>query len=303
MPSRDTNLASTGGRWSFALDGGIRRSKTLLSPGDELILSARVRNDGLEIGTAYVRVLIADSLSLQDLRFDSHRNLSARARLTLRLVDIPVGETKDVACAWAVPRGTADGHFEVRFEVWNPHLLYKGPEPRLFSDSGWIGGFFVVGEALRGRDKVFISYSWDGADHEGWVRELAEELGKYDIECILDKDQAFGGDEISHFIEQGLKRSTAVLLICSENYTKKANSRKSGGVGFETVLYSHEYMACTPRQRARFIPVVRNNGLRGKIPRYLGSVKYIDMSAGEWRSAPMLKLVQAIKRQSRTRKT
>jgi hypothetical protein len=267
--------------------------------GDLIILSSVVINSGAKLGTAYVRFLIADSYRRDDaLAFDSDNDLSENERRTLRLVDIPVGESRRVACSWRVPPGSVFEHFDICVEVWNPHRLFKGRWPFLFHTSGWLGGFEVISAPSTASLKAFVSYSWDNDIHKAWVRDLAEELPKYGIDTVFDQKDLFPGEEATHFMERGISECTVTLLICSETYTQKADDRQPGGVGFETVLSSHEYMIRPVPERARFIPLVRDNNLPPgrKLPKYLGSSIYIDMSSAEWQAEPMQRLVQAIRR-------
>ena len=99
-------------------------------------------------------------------------------------------------------------------------------------------------------------------------------------------------------MERGISESKVTILICTETYTRKANEREPGGVGFETIISSHEYSNRLPEERTRFIPAIRDNGLpRGrKLPKYLGSFIYVDMSGPDWQAKPMLDLVNAIRR-------
>ena len=114
---------------------------------------------------------------------------------------------------------------------------------------------------------------------------------------MLDQKDLFTGDEIALFMEKGVRHSKIRILICSDNYTRKANNREAG-VGYESIVSSHEYMLCPVEERAMFIPIVRNNTLpRGrKLPTYLGSALYVDMSGDNWRAEPMLDLLASINR-------
>lgn len=282
-------------RYNFAAAGDIVRSRHALSVGDEIVLSAKIKNTGSKLGTAYVRMLIANSMHRDKMFFDSNKDLPFQTRETLRLVDMRVGETRQVACRWKVPARIAPMHFDIRMEIWNPHYLYGGPRPHRFFDTGWVGGFGVVStQGLREPRRVFISYSWDGKEHELWVKRLTAELRRHNIESILDKYDLLPGEETTAFMERGIARSGCVVLICSENYTKKADSRRRG-VGYETIILSEEFRRAQ-KKRTRFIPVVRDNSLAAKLPRYLGSTVYVEMSGKNWRGEPMLKLVRAIER-------
>jgi hypothetical protein len=99
-------------------------------------------------------------------------------------------------------------------------------------------------------------------------------------------------------MERGISEAAVTLLICTEDYTRKADARHPGGVGYETILSAHEYSRRVPKDRARFIPIIRDNSLPHglKLPKYLGGSVYIDMSGDDWRAEPMTKLVQAIER-------
>ncbi|TAK86354.1 MAG: toll/interleukin-1 receptor domain-containing protein [Betaproteobacteria bacterium] len=259
----------------------------------------RVLNDGLRLGTAYVQFLIANSYQLNQPIFDSHRALSRNERHAMRLVDIKRREIRETACAFRVPAGCSFQHFDIRMQVWNPHRLFDGAHPWKFDDTDWVGGFEVVSvPSTAGSLKVFVSYSWDSEAHKDWVRLLVEQLRKHDIDAIFDQKDLRPGEEATLFMERGISESSVTILICTENYTRKANSREPGGVGFETIISSHEYSVRTPDQRARFIPIIRDNNLpKGrKLPKYLGSTIYVDMSGLNWHAKPMLDLVNAIRR-------
>lgn len=298
LKRRLRNLYETGWKWSFETRE-LEQNRNVLAEGDMLHLSGEVKNNGLSNGTPYVRILLADSYQLDKLIFDSHRDLPDNIRHSLRLVRIDRGRSRRFSCSFVIPAGLEHQHIEVRAQIWNPHLLFGGPKPYLFFDTGWHGGFEVVSKgSISIIPTVFISYSWDSEEHKDWVRELAEELSKYDMNVILDQSHLYGGDETTRFMEQGITEATIKLLVCSANYTVKANSRAPGGVGYETIITTSEYQQCTPEARTRFIPIVRNNILPTgkKLPVYLGSSLYIDMEGENWRADPMQNLVKSIKR-------
>lgn len=265
--------------------------------GEEVRVSSAVRNDGLTLATAYVRILIADSYDLNNPLFDSNRDLSKNQRQSLRLLDVGIGKTREFLCAWRLPENSANRHFDYRVQIWNPHLLFRGPRPYMFYDTGWLGGFEVVShEESLSQSPVFISYSWDSDAHIAWVRALAEELRKHNIEVLLDQKDLVAGQETTYFMETGIGAAKACLLICSEWYVSKANERTDSGVGYETIITTKRYLDSPPEDRKRFIPIVRNNSLPGrkKLPAYLGSSLYIDMEGDQWRAKPLARLVNAI---------
>jgi hypothetical protein len=246
-----------------------------------------------------VRFLVANSYQVARAVFDSDRDLSENERRAMRLVNMKVRESRQVACYWRVPLGATFKHFDIRVEVWNPHRLFNGPRPLLFHKIGWIGGFEVVSVPnTTSALKAFISYSWDSESHKNWAYQLVEELRKHNIDAVFDQKDLFPGEEATSFMERGISESKVTILICTENYTRKADNRESGGVGFETIISSHEYKVRTAEERARFIPIIRDNGLPEgrKLPKYLGSAIYVDMSGDNWHAKPMLALVNAIRR-------
>jgi len=284
--------------WSFRA-ADISASARVLHQGEAVSISCLVVNNGLRLGTVYTRFLIADSYNRNNPFFDSNRDLSVSERSALRLVDIGIGERRDVATRWIVPAAMRSGHLDIRVEIWNPHQLYKGPRPFLFYDTGWVGGFEVISKSnSTPSSTVFISYSWDSDMHQSWVRELVEELRKFSIDAVFDQKDLLPGEEATRFMEREITESQITILICTDNYTRKADEREPGGVGFETVLSSHEYQVRTSEERARFIPIIRdNNRPKGrKLPKYLGSTIYVDMSNSNWRGRPMMDLVSSIKR-------
>jgi len=294
MPSRQQNLSRTG-EWSFSLLGKLARSRHVVSEGEEITVSGSVKNDGLRLGTVYVQLLVTDSYNHRRVLFDSDKNLPGNERYSLRLVDIDIGKTRRFSCRLVIPAVSSNKHFDLQVKIWNPHFLWKRGKPYCFLASEWYGGFEVLKSGLT-RPRVFVSYSWDSAEHKAWVLQLVEELRKYGIECILDQRDILGGDELPLVLEKWIMQSKAILVVCTANYTKKANGRKSGGVGFETVISAAKYMKCSPKGRANFIPITRDNDLREKLPRYLGDRMYVDMSGDNWRAEPMQGLVAAIRK-------
>jgi hypothetical protein len=294
--TRLRNLFSASG-WSFSATApsANRRAAT---EGETVVISSVVRNTGVRVGTVYVRLLIADSYKRRAPLFDSHQDLSPNARNAFRLVDIAPGHDQRFAFSWDVPEQLSNRHLDLRVEVWNPHFLFGGPHPVQFADSGWVGGFEVLKRSLSSQPRVFISYSYDDAEHVAWVRQLAEELRRHDLEVVLDDTHLKLGEQITQFVESAIHGSAVLLLVCSTSYTEKANSRLPSGVGFETVITSSEYYHSTPEQRLRFIPIVRQNRLptNRRLPAYLGAARYVDMSSEDWRAEPMQSLISAIKR-------
>ena len=110
----------------------------------------------------------------------------------------------------------------------------------------------VIDSAVLARNlRVFISYSWSPETDKAWVHQLAEALRRRDINVVMDHTHLKPGDETTYFMESQISTCDVTLLVCTESYTAKANERRPGGVGFESILGSAEYMNSSPSDRAR----------------------------------------------------
>lgn len=103
--------------------------------------------------------------------------------------------------------------------------------------------------------KVFISYSWSSGQHEIRVKKLADRLISDGIDVIFDKYDLKPGNDKFYFMEKIHSDPSIdhVLVICDEEYTRKANARK-GGAGNETSIYSP--MIYNHPEQTKIIPIV-----------------------------------------------
>jgi hypothetical protein len=113
--------------------------------------------------------------------------------------------------------------------------------------------------SASGLPKVFLSYSYDGADHIAWVRQLATDLRQKGVDAILDQWDLSPGQDLAQFMERGLSEADRAIIVCTENYTKKANAG-TGGVGYEKMIVTKELISNIATNK--FIPIVRSNALR-----------------------------------------
>lgn len=124
--------------------------------------------------------------------------------------------------------------------------------------------------------KVFISYSWDGDEHQAWVKNLADRLFDKGVDVVLDQYEVELGDDIILFMERGITNTDKVLLILTENYKTKADNRERG-VGNECSMINAEWY----NQRAdnnKFIPIIRGKDTKKSTPVFVKMVTYLDMS-------------------------
>jgi hypothetical protein len=121
---------------------------------------------------------------------------------------------------------------------------------------------------------VFISYSWDSPQHKGWVRQFAGDLRAQGIDAWLDQWEVQLGDDVTAFMEQRVSEADYVLLVCTENFARKANERH-GGVGYEQAVVTAEILNSRPA-RGRFVCVLRQGTPSSAIPRYLQARLWVD---------------------------
>lgn len=84
--------------------------------------------------------------------------------------------------------------------------------------------------------KIFISYSWDSEEHQKWVEGLATDLDEYqEFHVTYDKFDLDNFSDKNLFMERAVQDSDIIIVVCTEMYKRKAESR-TGGVGIETYL-------------------------------------------------------------------
>jgi TIR domain len=140
--------------------------------------------------------------------------------------------------------------------------------------------------------RAFISYSWDGADHEAWVAELAVRLqGASGVEIIFDKWRLQPGGDKQHFMEQAVTEQDFVIVICTENYAQRANNRE-GGVGYETMVITGEMAG--DLQSKKFIPVLRQGTFKTSLPTYIKTKMGVDLSGNPYREDEYERLIRVL---------
>ena len=123
--------------------------------------------------------------------------------------------------------------------------------------------------------KVFISYSHDSPEHKRWVLELGAKLRHNGVDVVLDRWDLTPGDNFTQFMEAGVRDLDWVLVICTDNYVRKANDRK-GGVGYEVQIVTAQLVENLGIDK--FIPIIRHASGQEKTPTFLGGRVYIDFT-------------------------
>lgn len=128
---------------------------------------------------------------------------------------------------------------------------------------------------------AFISYSWESEEHKNWVRKLATDLRANGVDALLDQWEVRLGDDVTEFMERCVSTADYVLLVCTESFGKKANSR-SGGIGYEQAIVTADLLNSQP-PRGRFVCILRSGAPSLAIPRYMQSRLWVDFrSDGEY---------------------
>lgn len=142
-----------------------------------------------------------------------------------------------------------------------------------------------------GAPRAFLSYSWDSPEHRAWVAALAERLQGDGVLVIFDLWHLGPGEEKQHFMEQNVTKNDFVIVICTEKYATRADSRE-GGVGYETVIISSQL--AEQLLTSKYIPVVRNGSFRTSLPIYLKPRMGIDLSAEPYSEDEYERLLRAL---------
>ncbi len=123
--------------------------------------------------------------------------------------------------------------------------------------------------------RVFVSYSHDSPEHKQWVLELGTKLRHEGIDVILDQWALRPGADRTLFMERGVKESDRVVVICTDNYVRKANDRE-GGVGYEHMIVTAQLARDLGTDK--FIPIIRQASEEEKTPTFLETRVYIDFT-------------------------
>lgn len=129
--------------------------------------------------------------------------------------------------------------------------------------------------AKRTNPRVFISYSWDGDEHNNWVLNLAEKLcNPGGIDVILDRwELSKLGSLLPNFMESSINEADRVILILTPNYKLKTE-RLEGGVGYEYSIISAKIFYDI--KTTKFIPLLRAGTFEESAPTVLSARIGID---------------------------
>ena len=107
------------------------------------------------------------------------------------------------------------------------------------------------------------------------VRTRCAKLRHKGVDVVLDRWDLTPGDNFTQFMEAGVRDLDWVLVICTDNYVRKANDRK-GGVGYEVQIVTAQLVENLGVDK--FIPIIRPASGQEKMPTFLGGRVYIDFT-------------------------
>jgi len=138
---------------------------------------------------------------------------------------------------------------------------------------------------------AFVSYSWDSEAHKEWVRTLARRLRADGVAVTLDRWAAVPGDQLPAFMEQAIRESEFVLIVCTPQYKARSDARE-GGVGCEGDIMTGEVV--TRSNRRKFIPVWRTGSWASAAPSWLAGKYYINLTGDPYSERAYEDLAQTL---------
>ena len=94
------------------------------------------------------------------------------------------------------------------------------------------------------------------------------------IDVILDQWDLRPGNDLASFMENHVVNSDYLLIICTEEYVKKANTG-IGGVGYEKMIITSDLIKKIDDKR--IIPIIRQSGDHN-VPTFLKTKLFINFS-------------------------
>lgn len=128
---------------------------------------------------------------------------------------------------------------------------------------------------LDGPPQVFVSYTHETPEHKRWVARFAEDLRNNGVDAILDQWEVQFGDDLTLFMERGIRESVRVVLICTPTYAKKSDEGE-GGVGYERLVVTGEIAAKIDTNK--FICILRTGNREASLPTFAKTRLFVDFT-------------------------
>lgn len=129
-------------------------------------------------------------------------------------------------------------------------------------------------ESRMSSPQIFISYTHEDSVHKAWVLKLATDLRDNGIDVVLDQWDLKKGDDMTLFMERGVRNACRVLLVFTPGYCTKANERV-GGVGYESLVITGELAGMLDTNK--FVGVLRRGDWSISVPTYAKTRCHVDM--------------------------
>ena len=131
-------------------------------------------------------------------------------------------------------------------------------------------------ECASGPPHIFVSYTHENPEHKRWVSQLAYDLRSNGVDTVLDQWDIQLGDDVTLFMEHGIRDADRVLLVCTPTYARKANEGQ-GGVGYERLVVTGELAARIDTNK--FICVLRAGTKEESIPAFAQTRLFVDFTS------------------------
>ncbi|HEY5976133.1 MAG TPA: response regulator, partial [Geobacteraceae bacterium] len=134
------------------------------------------------------------------------------------------------------------------------------------------GHKLLIAPELNKVPKVFISYKWEGDDHNDWVMNFAVDLRSAGIDASLDRWEVRYGDSFTDYMTSKISEADVLLFIMTTASVDavEASAGKGGAVKFEMQLASSRKIA---GENFRIIPIYREGN---KTAAHLKDHRYAD---------------------------
>lgn len=144
------------------------------------------------------------------------------------------------------------------------HILHRSVFDRL---SGRDSETRLTTHAPSKPPRVFISYSGTSDRHTNWVVDLATFLRANGVDARLDRWHLRKGMDLPQWMTNELSLAERVIIISDGRYTERADKR-TGGVGWETMLIQGDMLNSAPDSRKYLVIVREEDFLKGR-PEYV----------------------------------
>jgi len=142
--------------------------------------------------------------------------------------------------------------------------------------------------------KTYVSYYGDAALDQ-WVEALATKLRTEDrLDATIDKWQVAPGDQEPAYLEEAIRESTFVVLICTPEYAELFNQRQKR-VGYAAAIITGRVLRLDSYRK--YVPVLRGGQRSEAVPAFLSDSGVIDLRGDTWNAPEYARLVKTLSQQ------